>query len=172
MGHSLGEYGALVASGALTFDAALEAVSARGREMTNVSQADNGAMAAVFGPLSEIERIVAEVDGYVVMANINSNTQAVVGGATTAVEAAVDRIPGRRDDCHAHPGQPRVPHRDRGRASGAAEGRAAPPAGSRPAACPIVANVTGEFYPTVGHRDDARDPRPADRLSRSSSSRA
>ena len=63
MGHSLGEYGALVAAGALTFDAALEAVSARGREMTHVSQADNGAMAAVFGPLADIERIVAEVDG-------------------------------------------------------------------------------------------------------------
>ena len=89
MGHSLGEYGALVASGALSFDAALEAVSARGREMTHVSQADNGAMAAVFGPLPDIERIVAEVDGYVVVANINSNTQAVIGGATTAVEAAV-----------------------------------------------------------------------------------
>ena len=36
MGHSLGEYGALVASGALGFREALEAVSARGREMTKV----------------------------------------------------------------------------------------------------------------------------------------
>ena len=51
-GHSLGEYGALVAAGALPFDDALEAVSARGREMTRVSMEDNGRMAAVFAPLA------------------------------------------------------------------------------------------------------------------------
>ena len=89
MGHSLGEYGALVAAGALTFDAALEAVSARGREMASLSMDDNGAMAAVFAPLAEIERIVAAIDGYVVLANINSTSQAVIGGATDAVERAV-----------------------------------------------------------------------------------
>ena len=42
MGHSMGEYGALVASGALPFEDALEAVSARGRGMTRVAVADNG----------------------------------------------------------------------------------------------------------------------------------
>ncbi|HRW18314.1 MAG TPA: type I polyketide synthase [Dermatophilaceae bacterium] len=63
MGHSLGEYGALVAAGSLTLDAAMEAVSARGREMAKVSVEDNGAMAAVFGPLDEIERTVAAADG-------------------------------------------------------------------------------------------------------------
>ena len=72
MGHSLGEYGALVAAGALTLPAALEAVSARGREMAHLTVEDNGAMAAVFAPLEEIERIVAESDGYVVIANVNS----------------------------------------------------------------------------------------------------
>ena len=92
MGHSLGEYGALVASGALSFADALEAVSARGREMTNVAIEDCGRMAAVFAPLEEIERVLAEVDGYVVIANINSRTPGVVGGATAAVEAAVARL--------------------------------------------------------------------------------
>ena len=58
MGHSLGEYGALVASGALSFAAALEAVSARGQEMAHLSVEDNGAMAAVFAPLGEIQQIV------------------------------------------------------------------------------------------------------------------
>jgi malonyl CoA-acyl carrier protein transacylase len=89
MGHSLGEYGALVASGAMPFADALEAVSARGREMTRVSMADNGRMAAVFAPLSEIERVLQTVDGYVVIANLNSNTQAVIGGASKAVGQAM-----------------------------------------------------------------------------------
>jgi acyl transferase domain-containing protein len=90
MGHSLGEYGALVASGALPFADALEAVSARGREMTRVSMADNGKMAAVFAPIEEIERILKIIDGYVVIANLNSSGQAVIGGASKAVEQAID----------------------------------------------------------------------------------
>jgi len=89
MGHSLGEYGALVASGAMPFAHALEAVAARGREMTRVSWADNGRMAAVFAPLGEIERILKTIDGYLVIANINSGTQAVIGGASDAVEQAL-----------------------------------------------------------------------------------
>jgi len=88
MGHSLGEYGALVASGALPLADALEAVSARGREMTRVSVKDNGRMAAVFAPTGEIDRILATVDGYAVIANFNSDRQAVIGGASQAVERA------------------------------------------------------------------------------------
>ena len=90
MGHSLGEYGALVASGALPFEDALEAVSARGRGMTRVAVADKGKMAAVFAPLAEIERILKTVNGYVVIANINSDKQSVIGGGSRAVQDAVD----------------------------------------------------------------------------------
>ena len=89
MGHSVGEYGALVASGALPFEDALEAVSARGREMTKVSMADNGKMAAVFAPIAEVERILKSVDGYVVIANVNSNTQSVIGGGSKAIDQAM-----------------------------------------------------------------------------------
>jgi acyl transferase domain-containing protein len=89
MGHSLGEYGALVAAGAMSFGAALEAVSARGREMADLTIDDQGAMAAVMAPLEEIERIVAQVEGYVVTANVNSTHQAVIGGATPAVQRAI-----------------------------------------------------------------------------------
>ena len=94
MGHSLGEYGALVAAGAMPFDDALEAVSARGRGMTKVAVADKGKMAAVFAPLSEIERILKTVDGYVVIANINSDHQAVIGGASDAVQRAIAVLQG------------------------------------------------------------------------------
>jgi len=89
LGHSLGEYGALVASGAIPFADALEAVSARGRGMTQVAMTDNGRMAAVSAPLEEIESILKTVNGYVVIANINSEHQAVIGGASEAVMQAM-----------------------------------------------------------------------------------
>ncbi|GAA1747969.1 hypothetical protein GCM10009810_05700 [Nostocoides vanveenii] len=146
MGHSLGEYGALVAAHSLTLPSALEAVSARGREMTKVSMADNGAMAAVFGPLEEIRRIVAEADGYVVVANINSFSQAVVGGATDAVERIIERF------AAAGINATRIP------VSHAFHTQIVAPASVpfvdalrrldlKPPTLPIVANVTGEFYP-------------------------
>jgi acyl transferase domain-containing protein/acyl carrier protein len=90
MGHSVGEYGALVASGALPFEDALEAVSARGREMTRVSMADNGKMAAVFAPIAEVERMLKSINGYVVIANVNSNSQSVIGGGSDAVLQAIE----------------------------------------------------------------------------------
>ena len=146
MGHSLGEYGALIASRSLTFAAALEAVSARGREMASLSIEDNGAMAAVFGPLTETERIVAETAGYVVVANINSNNQAVVGGATEAVLAAIDaftaagmqaiRIPvshAFHTSIVAPASVPLVATLER--------------LDVQPPQIPLVANVTGDFYP-------------------------
>ncbi|HSN84171.1 MAG TPA: SDR family NAD(P)-dependent oxidoreductase [Polyangiales bacterium] len=92
MGHSLGEYGALVACGALGFREALEAVSARGREMTRVSVQDNGLMAAVLAPIDEVKKILASIDGYVVIANINSFGQSVIGGSSPAVTTAVEAI--------------------------------------------------------------------------------
>ena len=53
VGHSLGEYAALVAAGVLTFAEALEVVSARGREMSRIKVDDPGGMAAVSAPLDE-----------------------------------------------------------------------------------------------------------------------
>src|ERR1019366_3429917 len=68
----------------------LEAVSARGRGMTQVAMEDNGRMIAVFAPLEEIERILKTIDGNVVIANVNSNHQAVIGGGSKAVEQAME----------------------------------------------------------------------------------
>ncbi|GAP18300.1 type I polyketide synthase, partial [Levilinea saccharolytica] len=89
IGHSLGEYAALVAAGVLTFAEALEVVSARGREMSKVAMADNGCMAAVSGPIGEVQRLLQQVPGYVVIANLNSPVQSVIAGETAAVEAAI-----------------------------------------------------------------------------------
>ena len=146
MGHSLGEYGALVAAGVLPFADALEAVSARGREMTRVSVDDNGKMAAVFAPLAEIERVLASIGGDVVVANYNSRAQAVIGGASAAVEAAVTTFTNAGIQAVLLP----VSH--------AFHTRIVAPASEplrrvlerlhvEPPRVPVVANVTGDFYP-------------------------
>ncbi len=146
MGHSLGEYGALIAAGALPFADALEAVSARGREMTKVSVADNGRMAAVFAALPEVERILATVDGYVVVANINSGSQAVIGGASDAVERAVEAFGAAGHQCvplsvsHAFHTSIVAPASEPLR-------RALTRLHLAPPELPIVANQSGEFYP-------------------------
>jgi acyl transferase domain-containing protein/acyl carrier protein len=146
MGHSLGEYGALVAAGALPFADALEAVSARGREMTRVAVADNGKMAAVFAPIAQVEEVLARVDGYVVVANDNCRRQAVIGGASSAVEAAVAAF----DEAGIQVTLLPVSHAFHTRIVAPASEplrrtlerlRVAPPR------IPVVANVTGEFYP-------------------------
>ncbi len=156
MGHSLGEYGALTAAGSLTFDAALEAVSARGREMASLTVEDNGAMAAVFGPLEEIERIVDATDGYAVVANINSTHQAVVGGATAAVEAAISaftaqgiqaaRIPVSHAFHTSIVAPASVPLVDTLRRLNVAAPQ-----------IPVVANVDGEFYPSQASTETMLD---------------
>src|SRR4051794_34246454 len=148
MGHSLGEYGALVAAGVLPFASALEAVSARGREMADLRVEDNGAMAAVSAPVAEVEQVVAEVDGYVVLANVNSGSQVVLGGATRAVEEAIEKIVARG------PRAQRLP------VSHAFHTEIVAPAAEplramlrrlelSPPRIPIVANVDGELYPST-----------------------
>ena len=61
--------------------------------MLDVSLDDNGTMAAVLAPIEDIERLLEKVDGYVVIANINSSRQAVIGGATAAMEQATPTSP-------------------------------------------------------------------------------
>ena len=90
MGHSLGEYAALVAAGAVSFEEALEAVSARGRGMASLQVDDPGAMVAASAPLDEVEEIIESTDGYAVIANVNSPHQVVLGGATKPVERVLE----------------------------------------------------------------------------------
>ena len=88
-GHSLGEYSALVAAGALSFEVALRLVQKRAEMM---AQAPHGAMAAIIG-LGD-EQLAAVLDsvageGAVVPANFNSPGQIVISGESGAVEAAM-----------------------------------------------------------------------------------
>jgi acyl transferase domain-containing protein len=92
MGHSLGEYGALITAGVLPFDAALELSSFRVPEMAVLDVSDPGAMVAVSAPVDEVKRIIDEVDGYVVTANINSTNQVVLGGDSDPVLRAMTII--------------------------------------------------------------------------------
>src|SRR4051794_7315164 len=96
-GHSLGEYSALVAAGALSLSDAVRTVRARGRYMQEAVPVGTGAMAAVLGAeLSEIGRICAEAsrDQVCSIANLNSPSQAVIAGNTEAVDRAVELLSG------------------------------------------------------------------------------
>lgn len=93
-GHSLGEYSALVAAGALDFTDAVRLVRQRGKYMQEAVPAGEGAMAAILG-LRSVQ--VAEVcrraaDGEVVApANLNSPEQTVISGHSAAVKRAVEQ---------------------------------------------------------------------------------
>lgn len=92
-GHSLGEYTALVAAGALSLADAARLVRLRGQLMQDAAPAGTGAMAAVIGAEDELVDEIcrdASVDGSVVVpANFNSPGQIVIGGHAAAVERAI-----------------------------------------------------------------------------------
>ena len=95
-GHSLGEYSALVAAGALSFQDAVRIVHARGKFMDQAVPAGLGAMSAVMGmereDLAAICRDVSASHGPVELANINSPGQIVISGKAEAVEQAGEVI--------------------------------------------------------------------------------
>jgi [acyl-carrier-protein] S-malonyltransferase len=91
-GHSLGEYGALAVSGALSFENAIKAVVRRAALMEEACQRTPSTMAAILGLDGEkVEEIcaVASSSGVVVPANFNSSKQVVISGEPKAVEEAV-----------------------------------------------------------------------------------
>jgi [acyl-carrier-protein] S-malonyltransferase len=90
-GHSLGEYSALVAAGALAFEDAVSLVHKRGTYMQEAVPVGVGAMAAVLGlPGAEVEAGLKRVDaGVVEVANWNSDDQVVISGERAAVEQAL-----------------------------------------------------------------------------------
>ena len=96
-GHSLGEYSALVAAGALSLKDAVRTVRARGRYMQEAVPVGTGAMAAVIGgELNDIQRVCEETRGDQVcsVANMNSPNQVVIAGNVEAVDRAVEALKG------------------------------------------------------------------------------
>ena len=92
-GHSLGEFSALVAAGALSFEDGLRLVSARAMAMQKACELKPSTMAAVLAlPDSTVEEICASIDGVVVCANYNCPGQIVISGEELAIDAACEKL--------------------------------------------------------------------------------
>lgn len=90
-GHSLGEFSALTAVGALDFESALKLVSARAMAMQKACEMKPSTMAAILGLTDEqVENICASTAGVVVAANYNCPGQLVISGEIEAIEAACE----------------------------------------------------------------------------------
>jgi len=92
-GHSLGEFSALVAAGALPFEQGLKLVEARALAMQKACEAAPSTMAAIIGmDDAKVEEICATIDGICVPANYNCPGQVVISGEIAAIEAACEKF--------------------------------------------------------------------------------
>lgn len=90
-GHSLGEFSALVASGAVSFEDGLKLVAVRANEMQKCCEKVPGTMAAIIGlPTEKVEEICGSIEGVVIPANYNCDGQIVISGEKEAVLAACE----------------------------------------------------------------------------------
>ena len=92
-GHSLGEFSALAAAGALDFEDGLRLVAIRARAMQKACEANPGTMAAILAlPTEKVEAICEETEGVVVPANYNCEGQIVISGSVEAVSEASEKM--------------------------------------------------------------------------------
>lgn len=92
-GHSLGEFSALTAAGALSFEDGLKLVAARAMAMQKACELKPSTMAAVLAlPDEKVEEICESVDGVVVCANYNCPGQLVISGEIEAIDAACEKL--------------------------------------------------------------------------------
>ncbi|MBD5215933.1 MAG: ACP S-malonyltransferase [Bacteroidales bacterium] len=92
-GHSLGEFSALTAAGALSFEDGLRLVAARANAMQKACELIESTMAAVLAlPDEKVEEICAGIDGVVVCANYNCPGQLVISGEVAAIDAACEAL--------------------------------------------------------------------------------
>lgn len=92
-GHSLGEFSALVANGALSFEDGLRLVSKRASAMQKACEAEPSTMAAIMGLKDEtVEEVCNQIDEVLVPANYNSPGQVVISGSLQGIDQAVDKL--------------------------------------------------------------------------------
>ncbi|KAF5074202.1 Malonyl CoA-acyl carrier protein transacylase [anaerobic digester metagenome] len=92
-GHSLGEFSALVAAGALSFEDGLRLVYARAMAMQKACEAEPSTMAAILGLADEkVEEVLSGIDEIVVPANYNSPGQLVISGSVKGIEVACEQL--------------------------------------------------------------------------------
>lgn len=92
-GHSLGEFSALVAAGALSFEDGLRLVSKRAQAMQKACELQPSTMAAVLGlPDEKVEEICAQVDDVVAPANYNCTGQLVISGSIEGIDKACELL--------------------------------------------------------------------------------
>lgn len=92
-GHSLGEFSALVAAGAMSFEDGLKLVSQRALAMQKACEMQESTMAAILGLDDEVvEKICAEIDEVVVPANYNCPGQLVISGSIEGINKAVEKL--------------------------------------------------------------------------------
>lgn len=92
-GHSLGEFSALVAAGALSFEEGLKLVSKRAHAMQKACELRPSTMAAVLAlPDDKVETLCAEIDDIVAPANYNCPGQVVISGTMEGIDAACEKM--------------------------------------------------------------------------------
>jgi len=146
-GHSLGEYAACVVAGIMTFAEAIQAVSARGREMAAIVLEDTGKMASIAAGMDKVQPLLDTIEEYVIAANKNCPSQTVIAGSSRGVEAMIARCKVEKIRCQELP----VSH--------AFHSKIVAPAGIplknflsalelKSPHLPISTNVTGDWYPS------------------------
>lgn len=92
-GHSLGEFSALVAAGAMDFEDGLKLVAARAMAMQKACEINPSTMAAIIAlPDEKVEEVCAGIEGTVVCANYNCPGQLVISGEVEAIDAACEQL--------------------------------------------------------------------------------
>jgi len=95
-GHSLGEYAALVAAGALSAEDGMRLIKARAEAMQSAAEQNPGAMYAIVGlELDAIKSACEQAGGFVLPVNYNSPSQTVIAGETAAAEKAAEILAGQ-----------------------------------------------------------------------------